>query len=229
MQICFSLGEGYVHRLLLQVPFGTASADRSGTSEKLVEISDPRTMNDTGVRSTTAKLSSAQEEMVIHRKLEAVASQYSNILTIQLNRQRLMYESQLRLLEAKFDAAGPSVSNTACIIATGNNYVERTPVTAGGDWSTKITASLKAERQRLIQQCDNLQQRLIKSEKEHSVLEALNQSLVKNFDQWQHIVASAEAELSIAELALRTELPPLERRVREIMLQLETKANEDSS
>jgi hypothetical protein len=235
-------GGGYVHRLLLQQaeqqpaaqPTATAVAARASSfpatthaaaaplaAGKLVEAAgnpnpaDPAPFS-SGTRPTLAELSSEGEEGLVHRELELVAAQYNDILAIQLNRQRQIYETQLRLLDDKFAQAAEGFDANAQAAAgagaAGSSLTE---------WMERITASLRAERQRLVQQCENAHLRLKKTEKENSVLEALNHSLVENQSHWRRAVAAAEAELSTAERTLRTELPPLERRLREMMLQLE--------
>ena len=223
-----SLGGGYVHRLLLQsaddvIANAVAPGEARPTVEKLIETYNPRSNNLSGARPVMAELSSQQEEIVVHRKLEAVAAQYNNILTMQLNRQRQMYEMQLKLLDDKLDTAGASIDHKDADVPRLESPVN------SGEWAGKILTSLKAEKRRLMQQCENMQGRINKCEKERSVLEALNQSLVKNQSDFKDMVASAEIELRDAEHALRTELPPLERRVRDMMLELEKKETTEDS
>lgn len=218
-----------MHRLLLQSAndaFSNSAApgEAGPGAEKLIESYNPRSSDSSGVRPAMGELSSEQEEIIVHRKLEAVAAQYNNILTMQLNRQRQMYEIQLKILDDKLGNVGLPTDPHSIDHATKLE----SPVNSG-EWATKILTSLKAEKRRLMQQCDSMHGRITKCEKERSVLEALNQSLLKNQGDFKAMVTSAELELRDAELALRTELPPLERKVRDMMLQLEQQgATEDS-
>jgi BRCA1-associated protein len=177
-------GQGYVHRLLQNKDDG-----------KLVEIPDPSNTS-SHERSLQPGLSSTQEEAVVHRKLEGLASAYYSLLKSQLQAQRVYYEE--RLTELRRDES------------KRRSRLVR-------DW----VAALKQERHQLSQRLVLLESRENKAREDVAFLKSMNESLETNKEAWQTRMRQAQEERTSVRKMFEDCLPPLQEKVTRLMLQLE--------
>jgi len=181
-------GQGYVHRLLQNAKDG-----------KIVEVShqtQDQRMPEAG------RLSDAQEDEVVHRKLEGFAGQYYTLLKSQLEQQRIHYEGKLEeLMRSKVSPPSKSTGET-------------------------LIAALKQERRQLQHRLASLQERYHKISDEVSFLKNLNESLETNKEQMKHQVLEAQRERAGAREMLQLALPPLEEKLSQLMLQLVQEADD---
>ena len=178
-------GQGYVHRLLQNKDDG-----------KLVEVGDPSTTSDE--RTLSPGLSDTQEGELVHRKLEAFASQYYTLLKSQMEQQRIYYEGRLEELRREQEA-----------VKTRNT---------GAD----LIAALKQERNQLAQRLGTLTDRHRKVQEDVSFLTNMNESLLANQTPLKEQIASARKEMIENQLMFEECLPPLQEKVTTLMLQLES-------
>ena len=187
-------GQGYVHRLL-----------QNSSDGKLVEVSN---QDDNQRLPEAGHLSDAQEDEVVHRKLEGFAQQYYTLLKSQLEEQRAYYEGQLEELlqgikESQFRSSSISSSSSETLIA-----------------------ALKQERRQLQHRLSTLQDRYQKVADEVSFLKNLNESLETNKEQMRRQIQEAQRERNEAQEMIQQSLPPLELKVHALMLQLEQQEGE---
>ena len=176
-------GQGYVHRLLQNTSDG-----------KLVEVSN---QNYNQRLPEAGRLSDAQEDEVVHRKLEGFANQYYTLLKSQLEQQRIFYEGRLEEL-------------------LRNKETQRRVSS-----SASLVSALKQERRQLQHRLSTLQERHHKVVDEVSFLKNLNESLETNKEQMKHQVQESQRERGEARDLIQQALPPLELKVHRLMLQLE--------
>ena len=177
-------GQGYVHRLLQNKDDG-----------KLVEIADPLNTS-SQERSLEPGLSSTQEEVIVHRKLEGLASAYYSLLKSQLQAQRVHYEERLTELRRE-----------------ESNRRDRMV----RDW----VAALKQERHQLSQRLVMLESRRNKVREDAAFLKSMNESLEANKGAWQTRLQLAQEERASVRKMFEECLPPLQEKVTRLMLQLE--------
>ena len=177
-------GQGYVHRLLQNKDDG-----------KLVEVPDPLNTS-SQERSLEPGLSSTQEEAVVHRKLEGLATSYFSLLKNQLQAQRVYYEE--RLTELRRDEA------------SRRQRMVR-------DW----IAALKQERHQMSQRLATLESRRDKVLEDVAFLKSMNESLEANKSAWQTRMQQAQEERTSVRKMFEECLPPLQEKVTRLMLQLE--------
>lgn len=177
-------GQGYVHRLLQNKDDG-----------KLVEFPDPSNTS-SQERSSEPGASSAEDEVVVHRKLEGLASAYYSLLKSQLQAQRVYYEE--RLTEMRRDES-----------------VRRQRLVR--DW----VAALKQERHQLSQRLLLLQSRRNKVQEDVAFLKSMNESLEANKEAWETRMRQATEERASVRKMFEECLPPLQEKVTRLMLQLE--------
>ena len=190
-------GQGYVHRLL-----------QNSSDGKLVEVSN---QDDNQRLPEAGHLSDAQEDEVVHRKLEGFAQQYYTLLKSQLEEQRAYYEGQLEELlrsikESQFRSSSISSSSSETLIA-----------------------ALKQERRQLQHRLSTLQDRYQKVADEVSFLKNLNESLETNKEQMRRQIHEAQRERNEAREMIQQSLPPLELKVHALMLQLEQQGGGEDS
>lgn len=190
-------GQGYVHRLL-----------QNSSDGKLVEVSN---QHDNQRLPEAGRLSDAQEDEVVHRKLEGFAQQYYTLLKSQLEEQRAYYEGQLEELlrgikESQFRSRSASSSSSETLIA-----------------------ALKQERRQLQHRLSTLQDRYQKVADEVSFLKNLNESLETNKEQMRRQIQEAQRERNEARQMIQQSLPPLEFKVHALMLQLEQQGEDEDS
>ena len=174
-------GQGYVHRLL-----------QNDTDGKLVEVNDPNATSH--ARSLEPGLSNAQEENVVHRKLEGFASQYYTLLKSQLEQQRIYYEGRLEEIRRDYNHKRDSAD---------------------------LISALKQEQSQLSQRFDKLQRRCGTVEEDITFLKNMNESLAADKVPMKLQIQEAQRTREEQRRMLQTTLPPLEQRVAMLMLQLE--------
>ncbi|KAJ1408560.1 hypothetical protein B484DRAFT_456282 [Ochromonadaceae sp. CCMP2298] len=233
-------GDGYVHRLILEVGAAQEAQGGSGTSgesgdsgesgnlvasamdgsivsgsggsQKLVEVS-PRDYQH-HVRSTRPPLTSAQEQMLIARKLESAASRYNQLLAWQLAQNRMLYMSRLQRIRNSVDTGGGGGGGGE----TGSSAATKRP---HKNWRQNVLASLRTEKSKLGRQLEAARARLTRGGKELDVLKSLHHNLLNNRAEWQTRVDAAAGNLAEAEKTYRCEVPLLEEKVRQLMKRLD--------
>lgn len=186
-------GQGFVHRLL-----------QNAKDDKLVEVNDPHNTT-SQERSLSPGLSDAQEEQVVHRKLEGFASQYYTLLKSQLEQQRIYYESRLEEIRREYGRAGHKKKS--------------------GSASADLISVLKQERNQLAQRNMSLRQRYEKVSEDVAFLRNMNESLEANKAPMKRQITDAQRQRAEARDIIQTCLPPLEEKVTMLMLQLEESMN----
>jgi BRCA1-associated protein len=175
-------GQGYVHRLL-----------QNDTDGKLVEVNDPNNAT-SHERSLQPGLSDAQEETVVHAKLEGFASQYYTLLKSQLEQQRIFYEGRLEEIRRDY------------------NHKRDSP---------DLISVLKQERNQLAQRHEALQRRFAKVSEDVTFLKNMNESLEANKGPMKSEIQKAQRERAEQRDMFQMALPPLENKVEVLMLTLE--------
>lgn len=180
-------GNGYVHRLLQNKEDG-----------KLVEVSDPSNTT-SHERSLSPGLSEAQEEQVVHRKLEGFASQYYTLLKSQLEQQRIFYEGRLSEIRREYSDTRKQRVSTADLIT-----------------------ALKQEQHQLSQRLGSVQTKCRKVQEDVGFIKSLNESLEDNREPLRKQVEQAQRDRLEARKMFEACLPPLQEKVTRLMLQLES-------
>jgi BRCA1-associated protein len=190
-------GQGYVHRLL-----------QNSSDGKLVEVSN---QHDNQRLPEAGHLSDAQEDEVVHRKLEGFAQQYYTLLKSQLEEQRAYYEGQLEELLR-------GIKESQCRSRNARSSSSET-----------LIAALRQERHQLQHRLSTLQDRYQKMADEVSFLKNLNESLETNKEQMRRQIQEAQRERSEARQMIQQSLPPLKLKVHALMLQLEQQGDDEDS
>jgi hypothetical protein len=168
---------------------------------------DPPAAGEKLCRPHVFTIGSRQEEQIVSARLERIACSYSAEMTRRLERHRLQLESRLerhRAFVAQEAVQGGSVSQQ------------------GSDsWVARVRQHLATERGKLEKQVAAARERLSDAEVECDTLAQLRANLVGNNSHWRGELACVQKRLMAAELFQRTELPPLENRVRELMAKLD--------
>lgn len=185
------VGQGFVHRLIQNFEDG-----------KIVEVADP-TNTTSQERSLVPGLTDAEEEEVMHRKLEECANEYNNLLKSQLEQQRLYFEGIL--LEIRRD----------------HHEINRNRQIGDSQSSSTLIAALKQDLHQLQQRYHSLEAKSKKIAENISFLKNMNESLEANKEPMQkEIKILQQARISYSEM-LKKELPSLEEHVMKLMLKLE--------
>ena len=182
-------GEGYVHRLIQNKEDG-----------KLVEVNDPSNTS-SQERTLSPGLSDAQEDEVLHRKLEGFASQYYTVLKSQLEQQRIFYEAQLQEIRREHDQSFGS--------REGRRY--------GQD----LISALKQEKNQVEQRCLTLRRKLKKVMEDIAFLQNMNESLEGNKEPMRREIMEAQRQRAETRDMLMKCLPPLEAKLAMLFTQLE--------
>jgi len=182
-------GQGYVHRLIQNKEDG-----------KLVEVNDP-TNTSSQERTLSPGLSDAQEDEVLHRKLEGFASQYYTVLKSQLEQQRIFYEAQLQEIRREHDQSFGS--------REGRRY--------GQD----LISALKQEKNQVEQRCLTLRRKLKKVMEDIAFLHNMNESLEGNKEPMRREIMEAQRQRAETRDMLMKCLPPLEAKLAMLFTQLE--------
>lgn len=186
-------GGGYVHRLLQNKDDG-----------KLVEISDPNNTT-SQERSLSPGLSEAQEDEVVHRKLEGFATQYYTLLKSQLEQQRIYYEGRLQEIRRGYE--------------TTNAHRK----------TTDLITALKQERNQLSHRLVTLEHKSRKTKEDVAFLISMNESLEANKEPLRRQIAEAQQERLNTQHVFDESLAALEENVTKLMLQLESESHETDS
>lgn len=179
-------GQGFVHRLIQNEQDG-----------KLVEVSEPGNMSKE--RSVIPSLTDLEEEEVVHRKLEGMASQYHNLLKTQLDQQRQYFMQEIqnikRMHEERKSKEKPS--------------------------SQALISALKSDLNQLQQRKNRLQRKYNKVMDDIIFLKNMNESIEANREPIQtEILKLQQSHKKTQEEALHR-LRCLEEEVRGLMFQLE--------
>ena len=213
-------GDGYVHRLILNVPEGLEAASVTpyastmdanteppatlSSAVKVVEVSDSR--QQLSVRLHTAPLTSQQEEVIVNRKLEEAAQHYNQLLTWQLATQREHYELQLARLQSFLSA---TVEQNA--------------------WEKNIMASLNSERAKILKQIEVAKKRRDNVKRELEVTEELRKSMTRNLEDFEVSREKSDAEFQDEKTRHERCVNELQKEIDKIMLMLEESTTGSSS
>ena len=180
-------GQGYVHRLIQNKDDG-----------KLVETNDPSNTS-SQARTLDPGLSDAQEDELVHRKLEGFASQYYTVLKGQLEQQRIFYESQLEEIRREYDV----------VTDPKRRYAQ------------ELISALKQEKNQIEQRCLTLRRKLRKAEEDISFLKNMNESLASDKEPMKREITEAQRQRTETRDMLMKCLPPLEAKLAMLFTQLE--------
>lgn len=185
------VGQGFVHRLIQNFEDG-----------KIVEVADP-TNTTSQERSLVPGLTDAEEEEVIHRKLEESANEYNNLLKSQLEQQRLYFQGILHQ------------------ISRDHHEININRKKGDSQSSSTLIVALKQDLHQLQQRHHSLGLKSKKVAENISFLKNMNESLEANKEPMQReIEILQQARISYNEM-LKKELLGLEEEVKKLMLQLE--------
>jgi len=233
------VGRGYVHRLLHNVDDG-----------KIVESHDPDDTTSHGMRSLVPPGSTEgmEEGEAVHRKLEGFADQYCTLLKSQLEHQRVYYGGVLEgIRRGKIDVedggdgdgsggrrhrrrgsggfvAGRRKKGTTSRRASGgggNNYTIADSSTDNHSTASDLLAALKQDRNQLQQRSATLRGKYEKVVDNITFLKNLNESLEANKEPMRKQIGDARREINETRDMTRRCIPPLEEKVRLLILQIE--------
>jgi hypothetical protein len=191
-------GDGYVHRLILNATEGGGGgddqhlpADQRGFVAgglKVVEAHPLNLRSLSGVDShlhdrREPPLSAEQEESVVHRKLEAAAYHYNQLLSWQMQQNRHLFEMQLQRIRGS--------STSGALAAQG--------VCGAHDWRNHMLDSLRQEKVRVARQLEVAQERLQRTTRERDVHCELGRNLLRNQGEWRVRLVTAQDRLRAAE------------------------------
>jgi BRCA1-associated protein len=190
-------GDGYVHRLVLNATEGADSDQRQSYAQhesdevsalKVVETCPLDRYNSQEMDShmhdrRALPLSSEEEVSVVHRKLEAAAYHYNQLLSWQMQQNRLLFETQLQRIRESSSRSAPAAQ-----VASGVN-----------DWRSHMLESLRQEKARAARQLDVAKERLQRTTRERDVHAELSRSLLHNQGEWRDRLQRAQDMLRMAE------------------------------
>ena len=167
---------------------------------KIVEVADPQnTVNEE--RSLVPSLTDAEEGEVVHRKLEGYASEYHTLLKNQLSQQQIYFKRILQDIREDHDANANKSKETA-----------RSP--------SALISALKQDLNQLQQRQHTLEKKSNKVAENVSFLKNMNESLEANKEPMQRELKELQkARIEYSDM-LKNHLPPLEERIRVLMLKL---------
>lgn len=187
-------GQGYVHRLIQNKDDG-----------KLVEANDPSNTS-SQARTLDPGLSDAQEDELVHRKLEGFASQYYTVLKGQLEQQRIFYESQLEEIRREYDVVSDPKRR----------------------YAQELISALKQEKNQIEQRCLTLRRKLRKAEEDIAFLKNMNESLASDKEPMRRQIMEAQRQRAETRDMLMKCLPPLEAKLAMLFTQLEGGGAQDA-
>ena len=187
-------GQGYVHRLIQNKGDG-----------KLVEANDPSNTS-SQARTLDPGLSDAQEDELVHRKLEGFASQYYTVLKGQLEQQRIFYESQLEEIRREYDVVSDPKRR----------------------YAQELISALKQEKNQIEQRCLTLRRKLRKAEEDIAFLKNMNESLASDKEPMRRQIMEAQRQRTETRDMLMKCLPPLEAKMAMLFTQLEGGGAQDA-
>jgi BRCA1-associated protein len=179
-------GQGFVHRLIQNEQDG-----------KLVEISEPGSVSKE--RSIVPGMTDLEEEEVVHRKLECLASQYHNLLKTQLDQQRQYFMQEIQNIKRMHEERKTKEKQS----------------------SQALISALKSDFNQLKQRKNNLQRKYNKVMDDIAFLRNMNESIEADREPIQNeILKLQQAHKKSQEQALK-QLRFLEEKVKSLMFQLE--------
>ena len=120
--------------------------------------------------------SSAEDDEMIHRKLEEFAGQYYTLLRSQLEQQRIYYEGRLEAIRREYDHKN----------GTGHEHQS----------ASDLISALKQERHQLEQRCMTLRRKHKKVSDDAMFLKNMNESLEADKHAYRKQIAEAQTELA---------------------------------
>jgi len=179
-------GQGFVHRLIQNEDDG-----------KIVEIPDPtNTMSEE--RSLIPSLTDAEEDEVVHRKLEGYANEYHHLLQNQLEQQRLYFQGILRDIRRDHE----------------ENISKTNP--------SDLISALKQDLNQLQQRQHSLRQKSSKVAESVAFMQNMNESLEANKEPMKKKISNMQKQRKEYQNMLERSIPPLEKRVQRLMMELES-------
>ncbi len=178
-------GQGYVHRLIQNEDDG-----------KLVEIPDP-TNTISGERSLIPSLTDAEENEVVHRKLEGYANEYHHLLQDQLEQQRRYFHGILQDIRRDHE----------------ESMKKSTP--------SDLISALKQELNQLQQRHQTLQKKYRKISDKRDFMKDMNESLEANKEPMRKEISRLQKQRKDYQSMLERSVPQLDKRVRQLMMRLE--------
>jgi len=166
---------------------------------KIVEISDPANTT-SQERSLIPTLSDTQEDEAVHRKLEGYASQYYTLLKSQLEQQRMHYEGMMQNIQHEHKIQNEKKKN---------------------DGSSELIAALRQDRNQLKHRLIELKKKGNKVVEEVAFLKNMNESLEANKEPMRQRIMRLKNQRKEIREVLNNSLPPLEEKVKQLMLKLE--------
>ena len=179
-------GQGFVHRLIQNEDDG-----------KIVEIPDPtNTMSEE--RSLIPSLTDAEEDEVVHRKLQGYANEYHHLLQNQLEQQRLYFQGVLRDIRRDHE----------------ENLSKINP--------SDLISALKQDLNQLQQRQHSLRQKSSKVAESVAFMQNMNESLEANKEPMKKKISNMQKQRKEYQTMLERSIPPLEKRVQCLMMELES-------
>ena len=193
-------GDGFVHRLV-----NTEHANDYTVSggSKIVEINDPFHVTQ-GERSRQPGLSDAQQDELVHRKLEGFADEYNKLLKDQMNKQRCYYEERIEEIRDEALQKKRSKKNKKEV-----------------GTSSELIWALKQERNQLEQRLMTLKAKSQKVNQDIEFISQMCEGLESNKPAMERQIRIAQMEKEEAKNIAQKCLPPLEEKVKKLMLQLD--------
>lgn len=179
-------GQGFVYRLIQNEEDG-----------KLVEVSSP--FHTSKERSAIPGLTDLEEEEVMHRKLECLASQYHTLLKNQLSQQRHYFSQEIERIKREHD--------------------ER-QVREKKAFPDLIT-TMKSDLNQLQQRKNTLQRKYNKVIDNITFLKSMNESIEANREPMQNEIRKLQQESKESKEKASQKLRSLEEDVRHLMYKLE--------
>ena len=180
------VGGGYVHRLL------------QNDDGKIVETSDPQNTH-SEERTLCPGLSNAQEEEILHRKLEGYAGQYQTILKNQLGQQRQYYEDVISSIQQNHCAKEKAIKVT----------------------HSQLIGTFKQEKYQLEQRMMSLRRKIDEVSEDTKFQNDLVESLKSNKKTLQQEITGLKRTVIEARVYRLKKIPELEAKVEVLMKQLD--------
>eukprot|EP00210_Caulerpa_lentillifera_P001482 g1422.t1 len=194
------VSDGYVHRLV-----------QSKTDGKIVEVQgNGESSHRPGESSEgSSKVDYQHEEAIVASKIDQVVYEYNQLLTTQLESQRLYFEDILcrNRLEADEKLRSSHESMTATSRALDASRTELKEMTKAKKNAQKKTSELN--------------ERLQKAQDEKEFLRQLNETLILNQREWKVKTEKLEQEMETSKTEKDSKIKELEEQVRDLMVFIE--------
>jgi hypothetical protein len=223
-------GDGYVHRLIMQqsdtdgYTLGSLSDTDGGMNggmltarvqPKMVEVPDPRYRLSS--RTRQAPLTTAEESLVVNRKLESTAYHYNQLLTWQLGQNRQQYEDRLHRFKDFLNQELQLASNKG---SSGSGSGGGGSGSGCKSWSQTVEDLLLIEKSKALKKRDLALARLDEANNELMLLQDFNRSLSNNLRELQSVIVMAEDKVDKAQNVYSDYIPKLEKKVQSLMEKL---------